>query len=244
MQIVDEWLKELPQQFQNKNKIEVLIKAFSRQLEEIYNTFERLKTETDLETATAANLDVVGDILTMSRKQATEILRQAKEAEVTDETYRQVLKYTKLKNTSECTYEDIIESIELLWDTSNIKYSEEVNRPATICLNLPNVDIEGIDPAINRVLAIRPAGVAIIYVIGYLIIFLLAECVNLPLIEIAINIKNIEQVKFNAVSIHSQIIFNETIKGFLMKDTMWYLDGTYLLDGTKKLNADVIKEEL
>lgn len=39
MQIADLWLRDIPQQFQHKPKIELLIRAFSRQLQEVEQAF-------------------------------------------------------------------------------------------------------------------------------------------------------------------------------------------------------------
>ena len=48
--LYEDWILDLPQQFQGKNNIDVLIRAFSRQLDEIKKVFEDLNSLTDLET--------------------------------------------------------------------------------------------------------------------------------------------------------------------------------------------------
>lgn len=165
--VADKWLRELPQQFQDKRKIEVIIRAFGRQIDELYEVFQQLKTETTLDKAVGKNLDYVGDILSTTRKDAQAILMVATGAEITDDVYRQVLRYKARQNNCDCTYYDIMESINLLWNTNNVKYSENPAHPATVYISLPEVGLDGMDPAAGRVLAIRPSGVNMVYATGF-----------------------------------------------------------------------------
>jgi len=48
MQIADIWLRDMPQQFQGKHNIEVLVKAFSKQMQELEKVFQDINTMTDL----------------------------------------------------------------------------------------------------------------------------------------------------------------------------------------------------
>ena len=165
--VADKWLRELPQQFQDKRKIEVLIRAFGRQIDEVLEVFDQLKTETTFDRAVGQNLDYIGDIMATTRKDAQKILMAANNTEITDEVYRKVLTYKALQNSCDCTYYDIMESINLLWDTDNIKYVEDPERPASIYIELPEANLDGMDPAIGRVLAIRPGGVSMVYSVAY-----------------------------------------------------------------------------
>ena len=70
MGILDKWLDDLPQQFQGKKHIEDLISVFAKQMEDLHRVFKQLDAETDLESAVGANLDMVGDIVTLTRKEA------------------------------------------------------------------------------------------------------------------------------------------------------------------------------
>ncbi len=167
MKIADKWLKDLPQQFQGKKRIEVLITAFARQMEEVRKVFDDVNRLTDIDMAHGINLDRVGDIVVLSRKDAQVILRSKTDQELGDETYRQVLRYKSIKNTCDCTYEDIVGTMKLLWDVDYITYVEKPERPATIFMQMPPFDINITDPAAKRVLAIRPAGVGLIYAVPY-----------------------------------------------------------------------------
>jgi hypothetical protein len=77
MLTADRWIRDLPQQFQEKENIEILIKALARQMDEVEAVLEDVNALTNLETANGINLDYVGDILNLSRKAATEIVRKA-----------------------------------------------------------------------------------------------------------------------------------------------------------------------
>ena len=57
MQIVDSWFDDIPQQFLGKKNIEVLIRIFARQLQELQQVFDDLDTKLDLDAATGQNLD-------------------------------------------------------------------------------------------------------------------------------------------------------------------------------------------
>lgn len=167
MKIVDKWLKDLPQQFQGKKRIEILISAFARQMEEVRKVFDDVNQLTDIDTAHGVNLDYVGDIVVLSRKDAQVILRSKMDQELGDEIYRQVLRYKAVKNTCDCTYEDIVSTMKLLWDVDYIRYIEKPERPAAIFMQMPPFDINTSDPVAKRILAIRPAGVGLVYAVSY-----------------------------------------------------------------------------
>ena len=193
MQILDKWMEDIPQQFLSKHNIEVLIKAFARQLQEVQQVFDDLKTMLSLDTATVENLDHVGTIVSLSRKDAHTILRKAKDTEITDDVYRNVLRYMTLKNSCECTYEDIMESMRLIWNETDISYVEKPERPATIFIMLRNADIDGMDPVLGRVLAIKPSGVSMIYAIRYFCDVNIFEKLTFPVLGNKVNICNINE---------------------------------------------------
>lgn len=169
MQIADIWLRDLPQQFQGKHNIEVLIKAFSKQMQEVDRVFKDLNTMTDIDTATGKNLDYVGTIIPLTRKEAGELAGiNASEPVIQDERYRQYLRYKMLQNTSECTYYEIMESIEILWDVDRTHYYERDDSPATIFIGLPTVDVNEDDQAKGKPKILKPAGVGFFYTSQYL----------------------------------------------------------------------------
>lgn len=163
MKIVDRWLRDLPQQFLGKRNIEVLIKAFARQLQELQEVFDELNTQLDLETAVGKNLDYVGTILPLSRKEAGELAGiGATEPVISDERYRRFMKYKILQNTSECTYYDLVSGIELLWGYKNICYKEDPKHPAMIVFETPMFSLDEVDPVeFHANLCIRASGIGV-----------------------------------------------------------------------------------
>lgn len=162
MAILDEWIDDLPQQFQDKENIETLIRAFSKQIEELLAVFKQLDTQTDLEVAVGKNLDMVGDIITLTRKEAGILAGiDVEDPVISDERYRQFLKYQMLVNTNECTYHDLMDGLALLWDVSPIYYKEDPALPAVIILTMPFLTPGGKIVTLGEVPMVKPAGVRI-----------------------------------------------------------------------------------
>lgn len=148
-QLARDWLRDMPQQFQGKPKIEILIRALAHQLKEVEAVFREINELTDIDTAHGKNLDYVGDIVCMTRKEAGELVKKRyEEPVISDERYREYLRYKILRNTSDCTYWDIMQALDILWDVTRASYYEQADRPATIFIGLPTVDIE--DPIRQR----------------------------------------------------------------------------------------------
>ncbi len=162
MLIVDEWFKDIPQQFLGKKNIEVLIKAFARQLQELQQVFDDMNTKLDLDVATGQNLDYVGTIIPLSRKEAGELAGiDVVDPVISDDRYRQFLRYKNLVNTNECTYYDLMDGLSLLWDVSPIYYIEDPALPATIILTMPFLKPGGEVVTLGEVPMVKPAGVRI-----------------------------------------------------------------------------------
>lgn len=162
MQIFDSWMNDLPQQFIGRKRIEALVAAFSKQLQEIQQVYDDLETLTDLDTATGYNLDMVGTIIPLTRKEAGELAGMSvTEPVISDERYRQFLRYKNLVNTNECTYYDLMEGLALLWNVSPVYYIENPDMPATIILTMPFLKPGGHVVRLGEVPMIKPAGVRI-----------------------------------------------------------------------------------
>lgn len=214
VQILDSWLRDLPQQFLGKRNIEVLVKAFARQMQEILQVFDDLDTKLDINGAAGQNLDHVGTIVSLSRKEAGLLAGiGVKEPVISDERYRQFLKYKVLRNTNSCTYDDIMQSIEILWRTDNIQYIEDPERPATILIRLPTMNVDSeVDPLLGKVTAIKPAGVALVYTVNYVVVF---------------DLHYLEEFRLSNMHLHNAIPF-------------WHMrcfDGSELMDGTQRMDA-------
>ncbi len=171
--VFDGWINDIPSQFREKKNIEILIKAFSKQLQEVQQMFADLYEKTDLDVAVGQNLDYVGTIIPLTRKEAGELEETGvTDPVISDERYRQFLRYRLLRNTSSCTYYDIMMSLDILWRADSIRYVEDPKRPATILIRLQYTDLDSeTDPAEGKVPALKPAGVALAYTINYTAVF-------------------------------------------------------------------------
>lgn len=214
MRILEEWFRDIPQQFLGKKNIEVLIRAFARQMQELLQVFDDLNIKLDLEKAEGKNLDYVGTIVSLSRKEAGILAGiGVEEPVISDERYRQFLKYKVLRNTNNCTYDDIMQSIEILWRTDNIRYVEDPERPATILIRLQTMSVDApVDPLVGKVMAIKPAGVALVYTINYTVI---------------IDFRHTEQFILRNMHLHTTVPFWRTR----------YFDGSELMDGSHLMDA-------
>lgn len=160
--VFDEWLNDIPGQFHEKKNIEILIKAFSRQLQEAQKMFADLYEKTDLDVATGQNLDYVGTIIPLTRKEAGELAGiGVTDPVISDERYRQFLRYKNLVNTNECTYYDLMDGLALLWNVSPIYYIEDPDLPATIILTMPFLEPGGEAVPLGEVPVVKPSGVRI-----------------------------------------------------------------------------------
>lgn len=132
MKMLDDWIDDLPWQFQNQKRINVLIAAFAKQMQEVADMFEELYTLTDIDIAAGKNLDFVGTIIPLSRAEAGEYIGM--NASIDDETYRRVLRSKLARNVNNCTYYDLQETLSQLGSQRKFTYKESTNNPATIIL--------------------------------------------------------------------------------------------------------------
>lgn len=268
MKIADRWLRDLPQQFLGKRNIEVLIKAFARQLQELWEVFDELNTQLDLETAEGKNLDYVGTILPLSRKEAGELAEiGGVEPVISDERYRRFLKYKILRNTSECTYYDLVAGIELLWQYENFHYMEDPKHPATIIFQTPRMRLDAEDLVeFHANLCIRASGVgvllrkvygdsikfgvgcsmaAITFIIGFysrfnIPILLLDGLWELNGSKVLSGYDDAGQMDFYPMKIEIKTkaaVSAENRDAFM--DNLNILDGTWDLNGSRKLNGGI-----
>lgn len=210
-QIFREWSQDMPAQFWNKHNIDVILRSYSRQFAELYEVCEQLKNRLDIDSSSGVLLDGIGDILTMTRKGAYEILKTDK---MDDDKYRKVLHYQALKESSDATYEDIMKSMRLLWNPEGIHYEEPRDLPATIHIRMDQVSLDDMDPAIGAPITIKPAGVNLTYLFDYYGWF--------------VNI--LEQIKISRLILHSEINFF----GVRIYDGLTSYDGAYNYDAERR----------
>ena len=124
--------QDLVEQFKEKPVIDALMEAIGRQLNDVRLFFEDLKTKRSVEESMGKQLDGVGDIVVLTRKEAGELACIPESVFVLeDDEYRRFLIYKIWKNTNRCTYYDIIHSFQMFWDKP-LYYREDEEQPATM----------------------------------------------------------------------------------------------------------------
>ena len=251
MNIFNDWIKDIPEQYHDKKKIETLLKAFSKQMNELSDAFNAINKSTSIDEAQGVDLDYIGNIVSLVRKDIPALFKNTREIPLDDSLYRQAIKYKALRNTCECTYEDIIASLSLLWKTEQLSYSEPKDRSATICIRMEDFDIDIEDPAASRTFAIKPAGVMLIYYIGYLFSLDNRNNEHIKVSRLSLNFRQKNIFVKKKVQVQVRVGIEQKINNIKImlysksgKHNLWYLDGKYLLNGERTLNATHKTEEI
>lgn len=134
-------LKEaLVEQFRDKPNIEALMEVIGIELQAVFDFYRQLRDERGVDTAVGQQLDGVGDIAVMTRKEAGQLSGNPITIEVIpDDLYRQYLIYKILKNTCDCTYPNIIKAFRMFWDRP-LYYTEDPEQPATMIFDTGEMD--------------------------------------------------------------------------------------------------------
>lgn len=167
--VLDNLIKDFPTQFHGKKNIEALCSAFDKQMVELFDVFTAIKNNTSIDTAVGKQLDMIGDIVGLTRAEATLLCGDDiyfNELEnnnvLEDDRYRLYLKYKAFKNSDSCTYSDIIKQLKVIAGFDNVKYEENEEYPATVILSLPLTNGDQAHP-IGSIPTIAPAGVSVLY---------------------------------------------------------------------------------
>ena len=157
---------DLVEQFKGKPRIEALMDAAGRQLQDVYRFFTELEIGRCLDHASGALLDGIGDIVGLTRKEAGLLSGSAGKMEVmSDADYRVYLIYKILKNTSDCTYPDIVAGLQMFTDLK-LYYSEDPDRPAAMIFNMEELSMDTDVEVLFTMPLIRAAGVTLwLYVV-------------------------------------------------------------------------------
>ena len=155
----DKMVNDLLEQFRGRKNIGVVVASYARQLQEVYEFLLSLLNLLDLDACTGAQLDIIGEIVVLSRYDARVMVEQSYEGEVLDDDlYRKLLKWKILLNTNDCTYWSIVKGLKFFWGKP-IHYSLDAAYPATMILDVGRLDGSGsINDLINAPI-IRPGGV-------------------------------------------------------------------------------------
>lgn len=158
---VDRLKKDLLDQFKDKPRIEQLIEVLGMELQEVADFYEQLLTLRSLAVSFGTQLDGAGTIVGMSRVEATQWVGEENiEGFLNDETYLKYLIFKSLKNSSNCTYNDIITAIRMFWDRP-LYYREDPDEPATMIFETEDLEPGTDTRSLFAMPQIRAAGVAL-----------------------------------------------------------------------------------
>lgn len=126
-------MKDVPEQFKNQRNIKVLLDALAAQLDDLATFFRDLITARTIAAAQGKQLDYIGDIVDLTRAEATAI--STRDSIMDDDMYRRYLLYKIALNMSNCTLQDIYDAINNFADDVAF-YSEDPAHQATIILKV------------------------------------------------------------------------------------------------------------
>ena len=154
--------KDLVTQFTEQPKLDALLTVIQKQFEDLAKFMLQLRVERWLEEAQGTQLDGIGDIVCLTRGEAGYLACLDKPNYVlTDDEYRKFLIFKIWKNTSICTYHDVIKVFKMFWGKP-LHYSEDPSKPATMLFETDvmkpfEMDVE----ELFKVPIVRAAGVGI-----------------------------------------------------------------------------------
>lgn len=158
---VEKLRTDLAEQFKEKPVINALVETIGEQLADVFDYYADLRDCRGVQTAVGKQLDGVGDIVALSRKEAGELACLKESTFVlNDEEYRKYLIYKIWKNTNNCTYADIIRAFRMFWDKP-LYYSEKPEYPATMILETGELTPEDDVQKLLTAPFIKAAGVGI-----------------------------------------------------------------------------------
>lgn len=160
--ITESFLSKLPEQFKGKHNIEVLIRAFACELEELESAFYELETLRSLKTAFGRQLDGIGEIVNLTRAESTAYVNDVDFYVLDDERYRLFLMYKALRNANYCTFPELIEICRLLYDAKLLYYKEFDDHPAHFQVMVgAKFDEWMLKMLHNANLTVKPGGVSV-----------------------------------------------------------------------------------
>ena len=160
--ITKSFLNKLPEQFKRKKNIEVLIKAFAAELEELVAVYKELETLRAINTAFGKQLDGIGEIVVLSRVESMAYAGVVDFYILDDERYRLFLMFKALRNANTCTFPELMEICRLLYNVKLLYYREFNDHPAHFQVMVGADFQEWMMGMLNNVnLTVKPGGVSI-----------------------------------------------------------------------------------
>lgn len=160
--VTESFLGKLPEQFKGKHNIEMLIRAFAGELEEIEKAFQELETLRCLKTAFGKQLDGIGEIVNLTRAESTAYVNDVDFYVLDDERYRLFLMYKAIRNANYCTFPELTEICRLLYDAKLLYYKEFDDHPAHFQVSVGARFDEWMLKMLNNAnLTVKPGGVSV-----------------------------------------------------------------------------------
>lgn len=160
--ITESFISKLPEQFKGKHNIEILVKAFAAELEEIEKTCRDLETLRSIRTAFGKQLDGIGEIVNLTRAESTGYAGIIDFDVLDDERYRIFLMYKALRNANTGTFPELIEICRLLYNMKLLYYREFDEHPAHFQVMVGAKFDEWMLKILNNVnLTVKPGGVSV-----------------------------------------------------------------------------------
>lgn len=158
---------DLLEQFRGQTNNMVLVESYAVQFQEVYEVLVSLLTMLDIDKCTGHQLDIIGDIVVLSRYDARVLVGKNHDGEILDDDlYRKFIKYKILLNTNDCTYWSIMQGIKMFWKNP-LHYTEDPQYPATMVFETePLTSDEDISALLTAPIP-RPGGVGIVYRMKY-----------------------------------------------------------------------------
>lgn len=160
--ITKSFLDKIPEQFKKKHNIEVLMKAFAAELEELVEVFRELETLRAISTAFGEQLDGIGEIVVLSRVDSMAYAGIVDFFVLDDERYRLFLMFKALRNANTCTFPELMEICRLLYNVKLLYYRELNDHPAHFQVMVGAEFQDWMMGMLNNVnLTVKPGGVSI-----------------------------------------------------------------------------------
>lgn len=146
---------------ENISNISGIFSAIAPELEALELALGGIEDMNDIDLCEGVQLDRIGQIVALSRKEAGTLIGSRELAD-NDDIYRVVLKYKAYVNSCHCTPDEIIEAVKIIFGATSVVYSEVKTAPATIYLSVSAPFSELVMSILGTSdLIVHPAGVKV-----------------------------------------------------------------------------------
>ena len=146
---------------ENPSVIDGFLEAFATEFDVLAKEFDNFDLLNYIDMCSGVQLDRIGQLVGLTRYDAGQMIGSRELAD-DDKIYSLTLKYKAYINSCRCTPNDIISATKIIFDATQVLYSERTDTPATFYLSIfaPFSDIVMIFLGTHD-LIIHPAGVKV-----------------------------------------------------------------------------------